>query len=522
MQGLEVGDQVARRWQSAPPQPCFSLQLVSTWDASPPATAGSPIPSGGLERGRRALALLVAGALFMELLDGTIIATAAPRMARSFGVESADISVAITSYLLTVAVLIPLSGWLSDRLGARRVFATAITIFTIASILCAISTNLLELTLLRVLQGIGGAMMVPVGRMIVMRSATKAEMIVAVAYLTWPALFAPVIAPVLGGVLTSYASWRWIFLINVPLGIAGLILALRLVPNLRAPTPDRLDWTGLLTGMIGLGALVYGASLVDGRTISIPTVAISLVAAGVLLTLAVLHLLRTPVPLIDLRALKIATFRITATGGSLFRLSILAVPFLLPLMFQDDFGWSPAKAGSMVMFVFIGNLCIKPTTTPLLRRFGFRTVLTVSIAMGVLATAACGFLTATTPLAVTAIVLVIGGAFRSIGFTCYNTIAFADVEPAGMVHANTLFATVQQLSSGLAVAAGAVALRLGEAVRTPLGHPGSRHFPYTVAFVVVALVLLPAIVETLRLPRSAGATIGGGVGKRGTNIRQAP
>jgi EmrB/QacA subfamily drug resistance transporter len=468
------------------------------------------VQSGRLRAGNRALALLVAGALFMELLDGTVIATAAPRMARSLGVQSADISITITAYLLTVAVLIPLSGWLSDRVGARPIFVTALAVFTVASALCAISTSLLELTLLRVLQGIGGAMMVPVGRLVVMRSTAKDEVIAAIAFLTWPALFAPVIAPALGGALTTYASWRWIFLINVPLGLAGIVLALRLVPNLRRPQPDRLDWIGLITSTAGLGALVYGVSLVDGRHVPVLAVTLLLLAAAGLLTIAAVHLWRAAVPLVDLKPLTITTFRASQTGGSLYRISILGVPFLLPLMFEDDFGWSAAKAGAVVIFVFVGNLCIKPATTPLLRRYGFRLVLLGSIFIGALATAACGFLESDTPLAVIAILLVIGGAFRSIGFTAYNTIAFADVDTDDMVHANTLSATLQQLAAGLAVAAAALALRLGDSLTGPLGHAGSGHVPYTIAFVAIAALLIPAAIETWRLPASAGVAIGGG------------
>jgi EmrB/QacA subfamily drug resistance transporter len=472
-----------------------------------------------LGAGNRPLALLVAGTFFMELLDGTVIATAAPSMAHSLGVRSADVGIAITTYLLTVAVLIPLSGWLADRLGARRVFVAAIVVFTVASGLCAISTNLLELTLLRVLQGAGGAMMVPVGRLVVLRGTAKSEVIAAIAYLTWPALLAPVIAPVLGGILTTYASWRWIFLINLPLGVLALVLALRLVPDLRAPAPDRLDWLGLVTSTAGLGAFVYGVSLI-GRS-SVPLVAVSLLlaASAGLLGVAVWHLLRTAAPLIDLRTLAIRTFRASQTGGSLYRISILAIPFLLPLLFQDAFGWSAAKAGGVVIFVFIGNLCIKPATTPLLRRFGFRAVLVGSIGLGGLATAACGLLQATTPIVVTAALLIAGGALRSIGFSAYNTITFADVDPGDMVHANTLSSTLQQLAAGIAVAAAAIALRLGDAVRASFGHPGSAHFPYAFAFVVLDLLLVPALIEAGRLPRSAGAGIGGGAGKRSTNMR---
>jgi EmrB/QacA subfamily drug resistance transporter len=478
------------------------------------------VSSGGLAAGSRPLALLVAGTLFMELLDGTVISTAAPSMARSFGVRSADIGIAITTYLLVVAVLIPLSGWLADRIGARVLLVTAIAVFTVASGLCAISTGLLELTLFRILQGIGGAMMVPVGRLVVMRGTRKSEVIAAVAYLTWPALVAPVIAPALGGALTTYASWRWIFLINVPLGIAGLLLALRLVPNWRAETRRRLDWIGLVTSTAGLAAFVYGVSLLGQVHIPTVQVLVFLAASVVLLAIAVWHLLRTNTPLVDLHPLTIRTFRASQSGGGLYRMAVLAIPFLLPLMFQDDFGWSAAKAGALVIFVFVGNLAIKPTTTPLLRRFGFRAVLVGSVGLGVLTTLACGLLYRDTPIVIIAVLLTAGGALRSIGFTAYNTITFADVGSEEMVHANTLSATVQQLASGISIAVAASALRLGDAVRALFGQAGSVHFPYAFAFVAVTLLLVPALIEAVRLPRTAGAGIGGGAGKRATNIRE--
>jgi EmrB/QacA subfamily drug resistance transporter len=469
--------------------------------------------AGKLAPANRPLALLAAGALFMELLDGVVVSTAAPSMARSLHVSSSDISVVITAYLLTVATLIPLSGWLADRFGARRIFATAIAVFTGASLLCGISTNLTELTLLRVLQGIGASMMVPVGRLVVMRSTAKSEFIAAIAYLTWPALFAPLVAPLIGGFLSTYATWRLIFFINLPLGAAAFVLALRLVPDLRAPTTPRFDWIGLVTTSVGLGALVAGFSLLARERIpALPTTA-CLVVATLFLVVAVRHLRRTAKPLIDLRSLAVDTFRIAQTGGTLFRLSILAVPFLLALMLQDDFGWSATKAGVGVVFVYAGNLCIKPTTTPLLRRFGFRTVMTYSIASAGVATAACGFMTESTPLAIIALVLVLGGVFRSITFTCYNTVAFADIDDADMSHANTLFAVIQQLAFGLAVAFGALSLRLGQALRQPFGQSGSGHFPYAVAFVLMAALLIPAAIESARLPRTAGRSIGGGGGR---------
>jgi EmrB/QacA subfamily drug resistance transporter len=453
----------------------------------------------------RGVALLVAGAFFMENLDGTIIATAAPRMAGSLGVRPVDLNVVITAYLLTLSVFIPVSGWLADRFGARLVFGTAIAVFTVASGLCAISTSLGELTAVRVLQGIGGAMMVPVGRHVVLRKTTPAELIDAFAYLTWPALAAPVIAPALGGVLTTYASWRWIFVINLPLGVAALLVTARIVPNL--PHVDRtpMDWQGFALTGIGLATLVTSLELVAARRVNWPYVAITGAIALVTIGLAVRHLRRAVHPLVELASLRIPTFRVTALGGSFFRLAIGAVPFLLPLMFQDAFGWSPLKAGVLVVAVFVGNIGIKPFTGPLLRRFGFRTVLVQAALWGAVTIALCSLITADTPLPLIAVILLASGVFRSIGFTAYNTIGFVDVAPVAIGGANTLSTTIQQLTMGMGVVAGALALRAGGPIAKLLGITADARSEFAVAFCLIAVVALLAVIESALLPRDAGA-----------------
>jgi EmrB/QacA subfamily drug resistance transporter len=453
----------------------------------------------------RGVALLVAGAFFMENLDGTIIATAAPRMAGSLGVRAVDLNVVITAYLLTLSVFIPVSGWLADRFGARVIFGTAIVVFTVASGLCAISTSLGELTAFRVLQGIGGAMMVPVGRLVVLRKTTPAELIDAFAYLTWPALVAPVIAPALGGLLTTYASWRWIFVINLPLGVAALLVAARIVPNL--PHVDRtpMDWPGFVLTGVGLATLVTSLELVAARSVNWLYVGTTGAVALITMVLAVRHLRRAVHPLVELASLRIPTFRVTALGGSFFRLAIGAVPFLLPLMFQDAFGWSPLKAGVLVVAVFAGNLGVKPFTGPLLRRFGFRTVLVQAAVWSAVTIALCGLVTAHTPLLVTTLILVASGVFRSTGFTAYNTIGFVDVAPAAIGDANTLTTTIQQLSMGLGVVAGALALRAGGPMARLFGVTAGARAAFAMAFCLIAVVALLAVIESALLPRDAGA-----------------
>jgi EmrB/QacA subfamily drug resistance transporter len=450
------------------------------------------------------LALLVAGAFFMEILDGTVIAPAAPHIAADLGVPAVSINVAITAYVLTLAVLIPISGWLADRFGARRVFVTAIAVFTVASAGCALAQDLTMLTATRALQGAGGAMMVPVGRLVVLRTTAKPDLVRAIAYLTWPALIAPVVAPALGGVLSTYASWRWIFVINIPLGLVGLLLARRLVPDVRADEPGSLDGRGFALTAVGVAALVVGMEGLGAADPDWPVVTVGLGVAAVALTAAVVHLLRTARPLVDLRVLKIATFRVTAFGGSVYRAVITAIPFLLPLFFQLGFGWNAAQAGLVVIALFLGNVGIKPATTPLMRRFGIRTVMLGAIGASALCLLGIAAVTPTTPLPLLLALLAASGMFRSIGFTAYNSVAFADVEPARMTPANTLMSTLQELGAGLGVAVGALLVRAGDPLAgdTPAG-------PFRVAFVALALILLAPATGALRLSRAAGNAVTG-------------
>jgi EmrB/QacA subfamily drug resistance transporter len=457
----------------------------------------------------RGLALLVAGALFMEILDGTVIAPAVPLVAADLGVEPVDVGIAISGYLITVAVFIPVSGWAADRFGTRRVFTTAVAIFTLASVGCALAPNLAVLTATRVLQGVGGALMVPVGRLAVLRATARADLIRAIAYLTWPALLAPVLAPAVGGVLSQYASWRWIFLINLPLGVAGLVLARRLVPVLRSDVVPRLDRRGFVLTACGVAALVVAVENVGVGGLNLPLLASGLAAAAVLLAAAVVHLLRAPQPLLDLRLLRIASYRVTAAGGSVYRMVIVAVPFLLPLLFQLGFGWSAAQAGLVVIALFAGNVGIKPATTPLMRRLGLRTVLVEAIPASMACLIGIAALTSSTPLPLLLAVLALSGAFRSIGFSAYNTLAFADVPAERMTPANTLMAAVQELGGGLGIAVGALVLRVGDPVAAALDLPPGATTAYRVAFVLLAVLLVVPLGQALRLARSAGAQVTG-------------
>jgi EmrB/QacA subfamily drug resistance transporter len=463
-------------------------------------------PAPGLARG---LPLLVAGAFFMEILDATVIAPAAPHIAADLGVQAVTVNVAITAYVLTLAVLIPISGWLTDRFGARQIFVAAIAVFTLASAGCAAALDLPMLVSTRVLQGIGGAMMVPVGRLVVIRTTSKSDLVRAIAYLTWPALVAPLVAPALGGVLSTYASWRWIFLINVPLGLAGLVLARRLVPDVRSDEARPLDWRGFLLAAAGIAALVVGMETIAAPHPDWPFAISALVVAGAGLTVTVGYLLRARRPLLDLRIVRVRTYRVTALGGSIFRAVITAIPFLLPLFFQLGFGWSAAHAGLVVIALFAGNVGIKPATTPLMRHFGIRAVMLGAVAASAACLVGMAFLQRTTPVSVLLTLLVLSGIFRSIGFTTYNTAAFADVPADKMTSANTLMSTVQELGAGLGVAVGALLVRFGEPAAGAFGLGDGGDAPFRIAFVVLAIILAGPAAEAFTLPRTAGNVIVG-------------
>jgi len=455
----------------------------------------------------RSVALLVSGCYFMEMLDGTIVTTAAPRIGAALHAPATEIGLVVTAYLLTLAVLIPLSGWLTRRLGNRVVFLTAIALFTGASVGCAASGSLGELVAFRVLQGAGGAMMVPVGRMMVLSKADKADILKLTSYVVWPGLIAPVIAPLAGGLITTYTSWHWIFLINVPLGVVAFALAWRLVAAGRdEAVPPPLDWTGMLLTGAGLGGLTYAAHLVSLGSPPVIETTLVFAVSSMLLVLAFWHLRRSPRPLLNLRTLSSPTFRVTQLGGTGYMLVVGSMPFLLPLLFQTEFGWSPVKSGALTAFVFAGNVGIKPATTPLINRFGFRSVLVAS-ALGTAAlVAALGFVTASTPVSVIALLALASGVTRSTGFTVYTTVGLADMPAELMRDANTLAATSMQLAAGLAIAASTVALRIGGALTGSggTGGGGAGAGAFTVAFGLLAVIAAGCAVEALRMDPHAG------------------
>ena len=459
------------------------------------------------ERAFSAPALLVAGAFFMEFLDGTVIATALPDMARDFGVTAVELNTGISAYLITLAVLIPASGWIADRFGARAIFTLALAIFTLASVFCGLSTEVHIFVAMRILQGVGGALMVPVGRLAVLRTTPKHQLIKAIATLTWPALVAPIIGPPLGGFITRYASWHWIFFINVPLGLAAIILSLRIIPDIRETERRSFDLSGFITTLVAMVSLVTAMELLGDRQPQIwPTLALAALGFGCLLY-SIRHFRRAAAPMVRLDALQVPTFRVTMYGGSLFRASISAVPFLLPLLFQVGFGMDPFHSGLLVLAVFVGNLTIKPATTPLIRWLGFRRLLLINGALNVCSLLACALLTPQTPVWAIMLILYLGGVFRSIQFTGVSTLAFADVPAAQMSDANTLFSTASQLAVGLGITLGAIGIRLGEQVGDWLHLTELPGISFRLSFVFIALICLVGMIDSLHLAKTAGSSV---------------
>jgi len=454
------------------------------------------------------IAILVAGAFFMENLDGTIIATALPQIGRSFHVNPVDLNIGMTAYLLMLAVFIPISGWFADRFGARTVFVSAIAVFTLSSILCGLSGGLWQFTASRVVQGIGGAMMVPVGRLVVLRTTEKHNLIHSITYITWPGLVAPVVGPPVGGFITTYASWHWIFFLNVPLGVLAAALAAFWIPNSREDQIKPFDWLGFILCGAGCVTFMYGLELIGRQNTPWQSALLFLAGGTFLGLLAILHFRRAPAPVIDLISLKLKTFAITIGGGSLFRIAISVSPFLLPLMFQVGFGLNAFQSGILMLGLFAGNLGMKTVTTPVLRRFGFRRVLIVNGILTALLMLGCAVLTPHTPRIVILAVLFVNGLCRSMQFTSLSTIAFADVPKSQLSSATSFSSMVTQLSMGTGVAAGAIALRFAALLdRNLSGLPTVTDFH--VAFVLVSILTLLAVIDCFTLEPHAGAEVSG-------------
>jgi EmrB/QacA subfamily drug resistance transporter len=454
------------------------------------------------------IAILVAGAFFMENLDGTVIATALPQMGHSLQVSPVDLNMGMTAYMLMLAVFIPISGWIADRFGTRTVFASAIAVFTFASILCGLSNGLWQFTSFRVIQGIGGAMMVPVGRLVVLRTTERHNLLRSIAYITWPGLVAPLLGPPVGGFITTYASWRWIFFLNVPLGLIGLMLTVLWITNLRADQVRPFDWTGFVLSSTACTTFMYGLELIGRQSAPWLPTSVFLACGCAVGTLAVFHFRRAPAPVIDLSTLKIRTFAVAISGGSLFRIAISVSPFLLPLMFQVGFGLSAFQSGLLLLALFAGNLGMKTVTTPVLKRFGFRTVLITNGMVTALAILACSALTPHTPRMLILGVLFVNGLCRSMQFTSLSTLAYVDVAKSQLSSATSFSSMMQQMTMGMGVAVGAIALRLAALLKGHIGGAPTMA-EFHIAFALVSILATVAVIDCFSLDPHAGAVVSG-------------
>ena len=455
---------------------------------------------------QRVIPLIVATALFMENMDSTVIATSLPAIAADIGSSPLTLKLAITSYLLSLAVFIPASGWTADRFGARMVFALAVAVFMAGSIGCALSGSVTDFVIARILQGMGGAMMTPVGRLVLLRSIDKSALVNAMAWVTVPALIGPVIGPPLGGFITTYFSWHWIFLINIPIGLIGIFMAMKFIDPIKSVNPERFDLYGLVLAGIGLGGIAFGLSVAGLNLLPWGVVAALVGIGSISMTLYVLHARRTGSPVLDFSLLRLSTLRASIVGGFMFRLGIGALPFLLPLLMQVGFGLTPFQSGLVTFASAVGAMGMKTLAARIIRAFGFRNMMTINAAVSAFFLAACALFTPTTPLLLIMIIMVVGGFFRSLQFTAINTVAYAEVEQAQMSRATTLVSVNQQLAVSAGVAVGAFCVETTLWLRHQVELTASAFPP---AFLVVALISAASSYFFWQMPDDAGHEISG-------------
>ena len=448
--------------------------------------------------------LIVAVALFMENMDSTVIATSLPAIAADIGTDPLALKLAITSYLISLAVFLPVSGWTADRFGARNVFRLAILVFISGSIGCALSQSLTQFVIARMVEGAGGAMMTPVARLILVRTVDKRELVVAMIWVTIPALFGPMIGPVFGGFLTTFVSWHWIFIINVPIGLAGVILATIYIEDVKAESPDPFDAKGAALAGLGIAGLVFGGSTLGLNFL--PTgIVLAMIAIGAASTVAyVLHARRTPAPIVDLSLLRFPTLHAAVVGGFFYRAGIGCLPFLLPLALQLGFGLTAFESGLITVSNVFGALGMKTIIPIVLRRFGFRSALVVNAVISAAMVGMCATFVPGVPFAWIVGVLLVGGFFRSLQYTSLNTVAYADIDPRYMSRATTLVAVSQQLSLSVSVALGASLVELTLAWR---GAEKITAADFQPAFIIVSLISAATFLMFRRLPPDAGAEV---------------
>ncbi len=467
-----------------------------------PFPAAPPVPT----RHSLIVASIVATAFFMEMLDSTVIVLALPNMATDFGVNPVDLSLGITAYILTIAVMIPASGWIADRLGARNVFCAAIALFTLASVWCGFSTSLWEFVAARVLQGVGGAMMSPVGRLVVLQSTDRSNLVRVMNFVTAPGLVGAVVGPPIGGFITSTWTWHWIFFMNVPIGVLGIALALYFIAPARPAEKRPFDLRGFVLNGAALGCLLYGLDSIAGHA-GDPKLGAALMIVGAMLgVLAVRHARSHAHPIVSLSALRYRSFSSIAFGGGLFRIAVAAPTFLIPLLLQVGLGLSAFISGLLILAHTTGDFAMKSLTRRSIRTFGFRLNMIWTTVIFAASVVACAFFTPTTPLWIMLVVLFLSGLVRSQQMTGQNALQFAELGPTEVTAASTLSSAMMQITRGVGVAFAAVVLNIATAIR---GDSAATLSDFRIALIAMAVVCLSSLFWYVPMPRNVGDEISG-------------
>lgn len=454
------------------------------------------------------VSLIVAIAFFMQNLDTTAVNTAIPAMARSFNTDVIHLSAGVTSYLIALAIFIPVSGWIADRFGTRKVFCCAIVFFILASTLCGFSQSLTQFIIFRVMQGMAGAMMTPVGRLAVLKVTPKENLVTAMAYITWPALVAPILGPLVGGYLTTYWSWNWIFFLNIPISIVCVFLAWHYIPNEKDENKlkYRFDFVGFVLSGLALAGFMFGVELLSRKEVPYYVSVIIIIVSLGLLAFNIRYSRHISNPLIDYSVIRIPTYKVTIFTGSLSRMVIGVTPYLVPLMFQEGFGLNPFESGTLFLATMAGNLAMKPATIWVMRHYNFRTVLIVNGFLVALFTFFTALLLPQTSTILIVVVMFLSGMFRSMQFSAITTLAFADIPQPQMTTANTLYSTVQQMSTGMGIAMGAVFLRFSSMIN---GESGAKYSvsDFHLSFIFVAILGIISLYGYTKLTPDAGDAV---------------
>jgi len=459
-----------------------------------------------MSRSTLVIPLIVGGAQFMHQFDGAVIATALPSMAASLHEDPVRLNLAITTYLLALAVFVPVSGWMADRFGARRVFIAAIVVFTVSSVLCGLAHSLVELVLCRVLQGMGGAMMTPVGRVIVLKSVPKLQLVQAMNYITIPAVLGPLLGPSVGGFIVTYFSWPWIFFINLPIGLAGVFMVRIFIPDVHAEEVARLDLCGFVLIGMAVAGLVFGFEAI-GRDVVPGSIILASIAAGALCSgLYLIYARRASDPIIDLSLLRIRTFAASLVGGGLFYLSTTSSVFLLALLLQLGFGFSAFQAGLTTLASAVGSLATRFMFRSLLRPLGFRRLLMCNALLTGAFLIGCGLFRVTTPYVVIVLVLLIGGFSRSLQFTAVQSLAYAEMPPGFLSRATSFLAMAQQLAQSFGVGLVALVVHIGLTWHDRIAIAAQ---DVALGYFTIGAMALASVMVFYWLPAEAGAELSG-------------